>query len=246
MRVTEHTVTAFDNELRGLAVKITQMGGIAEKMLVDAMSAMRRMDIALAQDVISTDERLDVLDREIDTLAVQLIARRQPVARDLREIVGAMKISADLERIGDLAKNIAKRVQAIHGESMPQKLLFGLDHISELALHQLKDVLDAYTRQDPDIARAVWARDTALDATFTSVFRELLTYMMEDPRNITPCTHLLFAAKNLERIGDHATNIAETVLYVALGDPVTESRPKGDTSSLETGPAVPSLESPDI
>ncbi|MEO1200411.1 MAG: phosphate signaling complex protein PhoU [Pseudomonadota bacterium] len=231
MSGTDHTVTAFDTELRDLTVCVVQMGGLTEHLFVDAISALRRSDPTEAVAIIERDERVDALEAETSATAVALIARRQPVARDLREIVGALKTATDLERVGDLAKNIAKRVLVIHQEAVPPRLMGGIEHLSEIALLQLKNVLDAYARRDADAARRVWSGDETLDATYTSIFRELLTYMMEDPRNITACTHLLFAAKNIERIGDHSTNIAETVHYMVTGSTITEPRPKGDTSS---------------
>ncbi|MFN0262388.1 phosphate signaling complex protein PhoU [Tepidamorphus sp. 3E244] len=232
--MTEHIVTRYDNELRELAVLITQMGGLCEKALTDAMTSLQRQDAELAQTVRDEDDKIDDLEREVEERAIQMIARRQPMASDLREIVAAVKIAADLERIGDLAKNIAKRVIALQDQSQPKQIVRGLDHISEIALHQLKDVLDAYTGRDAVKALAVWERDSDLDAVYTSIFRELLTYMMEDPRNITLCTHLLFAAKNIERIGDHATNIAENIHYVATGETIAMDRPKSDESSMTT------------
>jgi phosphate transport system protein len=161
-----------------------------------------------------------------------MIARRQPMARDLREIIAAIRISTDLERVGDLAKNIAKRVVALQGQIQPKKLVHGVEHIAELSLAQLKNVIDAYSVRDLDVAHQVWARDDEIDALYTSLFRELLTYMMEDPRNITFCTHLLFCAKNIERIGDHATNIAETVHYLITGTTLVDERPKRDRTPM--------------
>ncbi len=154
------------------------------------------------------------------------------MAVDLREIVGALRLANDLERIGDLAKNIAKRVIALNGEFPPPKLIRGVEHMADMVLGQMKAVLDAYARRDVSKAMAVWRGDEEIDAVCTSVFRELLTYMMEDPRNITFCIHLLFCAKNIERMGDHATNIAETVHYVIEGQPITDQRPKGDTTTI--------------
>ncbi|MCB1473578.1 MAG: phosphate signaling complex protein PhoU [Rhodobiaceae bacterium] len=232
--MTDHTVRRFDNELRELAIRITRMGGLCEQALTDAAIALKRQDTGAAMVVIDEDMRIDGLERETEELAIQMIARRQPMAGDLREIVAAVKIAADLERIGDLAKNIAKRVVALQDQAQPARIIRGLDHISELALQQLKDVLDAYTRRDADKAVVVWRRDSDLDAVYTSIFRELLTYMMEDPRNITLCTHLLFAAKNVERIGDHATNIAENIHYLVTGETLDTERPKSDESSLTT------------
>ena len=229
--MAEHIVSSYDNDLQGLRRRISEMGGIAEKMLVESIAALVRHDKALAQTVISADSRLDVLQREVEESAILTIARRQPLAVDLRETISAIRVSGDVERIGDLAKNIAKRALAIGGEFQPQKIVVGLQHMSDLVLGQLKDVLDAYSQQDTAKAVDVWKRDGAIDALYTSLFRELLTYMMEDPRNISFCTHLLFCAKNIERIGDHTTNIAETVHYLVTGQSLGGERPKGDRTS---------------
>ena len=207
------------------------MGGIAEQQLADSVRALARRDGELAQSVIAIDRRMDQLQREIEDKATLMIAKRQPMAQDLRQIVGAMHIANDLERVGDLAKNTAKRVFAIEGNFGAQRLVAGVEHIAELSFAQLKNVLDAYTARDLAAAHAVWEKDDEIDAMYTSLFRELITYMMEDPRNITFCIHLLFCAKNLERIGDHATNIAETIHYVITGVPQTDERPKKDTTS---------------
>ncbi|WP_414475856.1 phosphate signaling complex protein PhoU [Microvirga sp. M2] len=236
--MAEHIVSSYDNDLQALRRRITEMGGIAEKMLVDSISALVRHDTALAQTVIASDKRLDLLQREIEESAILTIARRQPLAVDLRETISAIRVSGDVERIGDLAKNIAKRALAIGGDFQPQKIVLGLQHMSDLVLGQLKDVLDAYAQQDTARALDVWKRDGAIDALYTSLFRELLTYMMEDPRNISFCTHLLFCAKNIERIGDHTTNIAETVHYLVTGETLAIERPKNDRSidaSTEAG-----------
>jgi phosphate transport system protein len=226
--MTDHTVKAFDTDLETLRSKIAEMGGIAEKMLSDAVVALVRRDTPLAQSVIATDPRLDTLQREIEERAIFTIARRQPLAIDLREIVSALRISGDLERVGDLAKNIAKRVLAIADGFQAQKIVLGVQNISDLVMEQLKDVLDAYAQQDLERATDVWQRDGQIDALYTSLFRGLLTYMMEDPRNISFCAHLLFCAKNIERIGDHTTNIAETIHYLVTGQNLTAERPKGD------------------
>ena len=230
--MTDHIVTRYDNELRELAVRITQMGGLCEMALTEATAAIKKQDTESALKIIDNDVRIDDLERETEELAIHLIARRQPMANDLREIVAAVKIAADLERIGDLAKNIAKRAVALQDQSQPARIIRGLDHISEIALHQLTDVLDAYTRRDAEMAMKVWHRDSDLDAVYTSIFRELLTYMMEDPRNITTCTHLLFCAKNLERIGDHVTNIAENAYYTLTGTQLPIDRPKLDETQM--------------
>lgn len=232
--MSEHIVSSYDVELQDLRRHISEMGGIAEKMLVDAINALVRRDTALAQTVIAADSRLDVLQRDVEENAILMIARRQPLAVDLRETISAIRVSGDVERIGDLAKNIAKRTLAISGQFQPPKIVTGVQHMADLVFEQLKDVLDAYAQQDDLKGLDVWRRDGAIDALYTSLFRELLTYMMEDPRNISFCTHLLFCAKNIERIGDHTTNIAETIHYLVTGESLPVERPKDDRSSFET------------
>ena len=225
--MTDHTVRAYDNELEALGRNIAEMGGIAEKMLADAMDSLAGLDVELARRVVASDPRLDALQRQIEEQAILTIARRQPMAIDLREIVAAIRVSGDLERVGDFAKNISKRAMKIAAEARMPRAIVGLKHMNELAQMQLKDVLDAYAQRDTERARAVWLRDAELDALEDSVFRDLLTFMMEDPRNISFCTHLLFCSKNIERVGDHATNIAETVVYLVTGDTLPMERPKG-------------------
>jgi phosphate transport system protein len=227
-----HTVKAFDTDLQDLTRMVAEMGGLAEKQVGDAVDALARRDTTLAQRVAADDANIDSLQREIEEKVVLTIARRQPMANDLREVVGTMRLASDLERIGDLAKNIAKRVLALNGEFPPPKLIRGVGHMSDMLLGQLKQVLNAYARRDIAEAMAVWRADEEIDAVCTSVFRELLTYMMEEPRNISFCIHLLFCAKNIERMGDHATNIAETVHYIIHGKPLTDQRPKGDTTGF--------------
>ncbi len=228
--MSEHIVSSYDTDLQGLRQRIAEMGGIAEKMLVDSVDALARHDKPLAQTVIASDPRLDILHREVEESAILTIARRQPLAVDLRETISAIRIAGDVERIGDLAKNIAKRAVAIGDDFQSHKIVVGLRHMNDLVLGQLKDVLDAYAQKDTAKALDVWRRDGAIDALYTSLFRELLTYMMEDPRNISFCTHLLFCAKNIERIGDHTTNIAETVHYLVTGEALAIDRPKNDRS----------------
>ncbi len=225
--MSDHIVKAYDKELDLLSRKIAEMGGIAEKMLSDAMDALSDLDADLARATVAADPRLDALQREIEEHAIMTIARRQPMAVDLREIVAAIRISADLERVGDLAKNIAKRAVIIAAEARLPRAIIGLKSMNEAAALLLKDVLDAYAHREVDRARDVWTRDTELDALEDSVFRDLLTFMMEDPRNISFCTHLLFCSKNIERIGDHATNIAETIVYLVTGEALPVDRPKG-------------------
>jgi phosphate transport system protein len=228
----QHTAKAFDADLQDLSRMVAEMGGLAEKQVADAVDALAKRDTTLAQRVTVADAAIDALQNEIEEKSVLTIARRQPMAVDLRDIVGALRLANDLERIGDLAKNIAKRVIALNAEFPPPKLIRGVEHMTDLVLEQLKAVLDAYARRDESKAMAVWRGDEEIDAVCTSVFRELLTYMMEDPRNITFCIHLMFCAKNIERMGDHATNIAETVHYIIEGTPITERRPKGDTTTI--------------
>ena len=232
----EHIVSSYDEELKYIIRRISEMGGQAERMVEQAVTALMNSDWGLAQTVVADDILLDTAQRELDERAILTIAKRQPMAVDLREIVGAIRISNDLERIGDLAKNIAKRVIAVHEHSQPVQLVRGIEHLSELALEQLKEVLDAYGARDYRRAIAVRENDETIDAMYTSIFRELLTYMMEDPRNITACTHLLFSAKNIERIGDHATNIAETIFYIQTGQQMEAERPKGDTTPSMSAP----------
>jgi phosphate transport system protein len=236
MTMTDHTHRAFDIDLQDLIRMVAEMGGLAEKQIGDAIDALDRRDVALARRIVAEDVRIDALQREIEEKTVLTIARRQPMAVDLREIVAALRISNDLERIGDLAKNIAKRVAALDVDFHPQQILRGVEHMTELVLAQIKDVLDSFARRDLAKALAVWRGDEEVDAVNNSLFRELLTYMMEDPRNISFCIHLLFCAKNIERMGDHATNIAETVYYMVEGRPLADERPKGDNTSTTTVP----------
>jgi len=232
MMMNEHTAKAFDLDLQELTRMVAEMGGLAEKQTADAVDALARRDVDRAQRVVAADPAIDSLQREIEEKAVLTIARRQPMAVDLREIVGALRVANDLERIGDLAKNIGKRVLALDGEFHPPKLIRGVEHIGALVLAQLKQVLDSYTAHELEKALAVWNGDEQIDAMCTSLFRELLTYMMEDPRNITFCIHLMFSAKNIERMGDHATNIAETVYYMIEGRAIADERPKSDTTTF--------------
>jgi phosphate transport system protein len=227
----EHIVRSYEEELALLDKRIAQMGGLAEKLLGQAFDALERRDSQLADSVVQADKAIDRLQKDIEEEVISMIARRQPMADDLRHIMSALRITGDLERIGDLAKNIAKRALAIAQESYPKPLMSGLRHMAEQALRQLKEVLDSYAERNSELALNVWRADEQIDAMYNSVFRELLTYMMEDPRNIGICTHLLFGAKNLERIGDHTTNVAETVYYLVHGISIADDRPKGDKTS---------------
>jgi phosphate transport system protein len=237
---SEHIARAYDEELRKLNNTVAEMGGLAESQLGAAIEAVTTRDTELAARVVEGDTKVDQLERELDNLAIRLLALRQPVARDLREIFSALKIGSDLERIGDYAANVAKRSIAL-SQTPTVRPVYALPRMAHFAQLQIKDVLDAYIERDADKAYAVWERDTELDEMYSSLFRELLTYMMEDPRSIGSCTHLLFMAKNIERIGDHATNIAENLYYLVNGAPIEKVRPKGDISSLEvvTAPRAP-------
>ena len=236
--MAEHTMKAFDADLEELSRMVAEMGGMAEKEIADAVMALSRRDLDLAQRVIALDPSVDALQRAIEEKVILTIARRQPMAVDLRDIVGSLRVSNDLERIGDLAKNIAKRVLVLDGDIAFTQVIRGVEQMTKLVLGQLKQVLDAYARRDVAKALEVWRGDEEIDAVNNSLFRELLTYMMEDPRNITFCTHLLFCTKNIERMGDHATNIAETVHYMVEGRPLADERPKGDDTASFTAVAV--------
>ena len=229
--MTEHTVRAFTEELEALSSDIARMGGLAEQALTDAVTAITRRDAAIARTVIDGDVRIDDLQREIERKIMRLLALRQPMGRDLRQTVAALKLAADLERIGDLAKNIAKRALTIQ-EFEPIAFSRSLERMGKLAASQLKQVLDAFVTHEVDGAVSVWMQDEELDEHYDSVFRELLTYMMEDPRMIGPGAHLLFVAKNIERIGDHCTNIAEVVHYLETGEDLGSDRPKGGEAGL--------------
>jgi phosphate transport system protein len=229
--MNEHIVRSYEDELALLDKKIAHMGGLAERILGQAFDALERRDPKLAEVVVRSDKSIDALEREIEEQVVSMIARRQPMADDLRHVMAALRITTDLERVGDLAKNIAKRALAIAHETHPKPLMSGLRHMGELALTQLKEVLDAYAERDAERALTVWREDEQLDAMYNSIFRELLTYMMEDPRNIGISTHLLFGAKNIERVGDHTTNIAETIHFLVKGVNITDDRPKSDDTS---------------
>ncbi len=231
--MSNHIVKSYDIEFAELDRMAAEMGGLAEKLLDDSYAALERRDPKLAEQAIGLDKSIDALERQIQERAIIMIARRQPLANDLRHVMTVLKIAGDLERVGDLAKNIAKRALVLASENRSRQMLSGLAHMTELAQEQLKNVLDGFGARDDAKALAVWRGDAKLDDLYNSVFRELLTYMMEDPRNIGFCTHLLFAAKNLERIGDHTTNIAENIHYLITGTMLTDARPKGaGTSSL--------------
>ena len=226
--MADHIVKAYDEELNHLAADVARMGGLAEAEVADALDTVTHRDLSLVQSVIERDLKLDALNGEIERRSIRMIALRQPVAQDLRRTVAAMKIASNLERIGDLAKNIAKR-GVVLAESEPiTPLTRSIERMGRLVASRMKEVLDAYTSSELERAIDVWSRDDEIDEHYDSLFRELLTYMMGDPRTITACAHLLFIAKNLERIGDHATNIAEIVHYEISGEELPTERPKWD------------------
>lgn len=225
--MSKHIVSAFDTELQGISANISEMGGIAEEQLSQALDALRMRDSGLAAEVIAADARLDALEFKFEERAIQTLALRQPMASDLREVVAAIKIASTLERIGDLAKNVARRAMYLN-QSQPLKVSSSIVRMGRQTRGLLAEVLDAYTARDTALAVSVWRRDVEIDEIHNSIFRELITYMMEDPQLIGLCSQLLFVAKNLERIGDHATFIAEMTYFVVEGEPLTDDRPKGE------------------
>lgn len=230
MNVSEHTARVFDTDLIKLTQMVAQMGGLAQKQITDSIDALTRRDIGLARQVIAADASVDALQRQIEEKAIATIALRQPMAIDLRALVAMLRIANDLERVGDLAKNIGKRVIAVSGDNSQRALMRGLKHMAALVVLQLAAVLDSFVNRNPSKALQVWKADKEVDALYVSLFRELLTYTMEDPGSVSMCIHLLFCAKNIERMGDHATNIAEAVHYMVEGRAIAGERPKADTS----------------
>ncbi len=229
--MTDHIVKSYDEELNRMTGIIAQMGGLVEQQISASVSALVRRDTERAAEVVATDRRIDALEDEVEQLALRLLALRHPVAFDLRLVTTALKIASDLERMGDYAANVAKRSITL-AKLDPIRMALSVPRIAELVQGMVKDVLDAFVDRDFEKALSVWRRDEDVDAVYNGLFRELLTYMMEDPRHITPCIHMLFIAKNLERIGDHATNIAEQVNFLVRGKPVEEARPKGDMTAF--------------
>ncbi len=228
--MTEHTVKAFSEELDALSALLSRMGGFSETMVADAVAAVSRRDTELAQNVIGRDVRVDEMEREVEKQIVRILALRQPMARDLREVLAAYRLSLEIERIGDLAKNISKRALIIN-EAEPVNLTRSVERMGKLVSGRLKDVLDAYGNRDTKLALVVWGSDEDVDEYYNSLFRELLTYMMGDARMITSCAHLLFIAKNMERIGDHCTNMAEIVHFLVTGEDMPTNRPKIESLS---------------
>ncbi len=229
-----HIVNSYGQELRRLRDLLSEMGGLVENQVAEAARAVVHQDSDAATRAVEQDPAVDALEAEVERFVIQLLALRQPVAGDLRQIVASLKITGDLERIGDYAANVAKRSIVLSQYSLPFSLA-GLGHMARMVQESLKLTIDAIGEADAAKAEQVWRSDEAVDDIYTAIFREFITYMMEDPRNITPCTHLLFIAKNLERIGDHATNIAELVHYAATGESLPAMRPKG------TGTAYPAI-----
>jgi len=227
----DHIVKSYQQDLKRLHDLVTEMGGMVERQVALACNAILQRDRADATRAMEADAKVDAREHEIEQFVIQLLALRQPVAGDLRHIVASLKATGDLERIGDYAANVAKRSLVLEQFNM-RYAATGLAHMAGLVQDNLKRIIDAISADDAEKAMQVWRSDEAIDEIYNALFRELVTYMMEDPRNITPCTHLLFIAKNLERIGDHATNIAETVYYAVTGIPLTEARPKGDLSAF--------------
>jgi phosphate transport system protein len=225
--MTEHTVRSFSQDLEELSGDLARMGGLCEDMLSDAIQAIATRDSALAETVVARDPQVDSLQVEAEKKILRLLALRQPLARDLRQTISALKIAAELERIGDLAKNIAKRAKVLDSIE-PVAALKGVARMGKLVNAQLKRVLDAYSAQEAAAANQVWTRDEEVDEHYQSLFREVVTYMIEDPRKISACAHLLFVAKNLERIGDHCTNIAEEIHFLVTGEQLPPERPKVD------------------
>jgi phosphate transport system protein len=234
--MTEHTARAFDADLHSLALKIAEMSRLDETQIRQSIEALVKRDMALAEAVIAAKDRVDALQREIEEKAIVTIARRQPLAVDLREIIGALRISNDLEKIGDLAENVAKEVILLSDAFLIDEVVLQLQRMGRLVLGQLMRVLRSYERSDAAEALEVWREDLEVDSLNNSLFRETLTYTMENPRNVTFCTHLLFCAKNLERIGDHATNIAETVYFIVEGRMPPDERPKADLTGIGARP----------
>lgn len=227
----DHIVKSFDDDLSRIDAIIAEMGGLAERQLADAIEALVKRDVELAQRVIDGDKRIDALELEVDNFTIQVLALRQPMAEDLRAVIVALKMAANLERIGDYAKNVAKRTFILSTMDAVATAPQSVQRMAAQVQIMIKNVLDAYAARDMEKADDVRLRDEEVDLMHTSLFRELLTYMMEDTRNITACTHLLFIAKNVERIGDHVTSIAENVHFLVVGDLPSGERPKSDLSS---------------
>jgi phosphate transport system protein len=232
MAHSKHTTKVFDSDLEQLARTIAEMGGLAERQVTEAIEALTTRDSGRAQRIIAADVTIDVMQHNIEERAVETIARRQPVADDLRQVIGILRIANEIERIGDLAKNIGKRMIAINGEDPPRMSMRGVSHMANLLLAQLRDVLDSFARRDVAKAVEVWTRDQDIDQLCTSLSQGLLVDMMEKSVGVSLGAHLMFCTKNLERMGDHATNIAEAVHYMVKGETLSRERPKADFTSM--------------
>ncbi|MBN8605920.1 MAG: phosphate signaling complex protein PhoU [Caulobacterales bacterium] len=230
--MAEHTVKAFTEELDALTQEVARMGGLAETAVTDSLASVVRRDTELAQAVMERDARIDAAQREVEKRAIKLFALRQPMASDLRVVLTAWRIAGELERVGDLAKNVAKRAMILN-QAEPIQLTRSVDRMGKIAAEHLKQVLDAYANKDVQAAISVWNNDDNIDAHYNSLFRELLTYMIEDPRTISSCAHLLFIAKNIERIGDHGTNIAEYIHFLVTGEEIVTQRPRANPDAAE-------------
>jgi phosphate transport system protein len=241
--MSSHTMSAFDADLSKIRSEVIEMGNQVEKSVGDAIAALTKSDLDLARSLVDLDARIDSMQREVETKAIETIARRQPFAVDLRELASAFHIVNDLERIGDLSKNIGKRALVMEA-APPAKLLRRIGRVSVPVLNQLRLVLDSYAERDADKALSVWSSDKEIDAAHASLLRELVTHMVEDPRNIVFCAHLLFCSKNLERMGDHTTNIAESVYYMVTGQRLTTERPKGEDLSFSRRRRAAASQSP--
>ena len=236
---SQHTVRSYEEELRTLEASILRMGGLAEGQLSSAIEAVAKRDAELAQRTVQSDKQIDKIEHEVAEQTTRLLALRQPMAADLRQVIGALKLAGEIERIGDYAKNIAKHFLVVNRLPAPQTGTL-VQRMGQMVQEMIKDVLDAYSGKRPEQAIAVWKRDGDVDELYNTQFRALLTYMLEDSRTITACTHLLFIAKNIERIGDHATNMAETIHFVLTGKRLEEERPRGEDAVLIPSPGTSS------
>ncbi len=235
MKKGRHIVSAFDDDLITIQAKISEMGGLVEVLLSEALEALKNRDAELAQQVVIKDKQLDAMELGLEELATQIIALRQPMAQDLRVLLSAIKIASTLERIGDLAKNIARRAIYL-SEAKPVKISHSIVHMGQETLRQLSEVLDAHAQRNAELAVDIWNRDVEIDEMYNAIFREVVTYMMDDSRMIGLGSQLLFVAKNLERIGDHTTHISEMIYYVVKGEPLGDDRPKGEPIGLGVAP----------
>lgn len=235
-----HIVKSFDNDLGQIESLLLEMGGLVETQISEAVRALVDRDVELGEKVRGNDKRVDDLEIQINDLTIRTLALRQPMAEDLRAVVTALKVAANLERIGDYAKNIAKRTSVLAQSPHIGSYSTTIKRMSKLVQDMVRDVLDAYVARDGQTAEDLRLRDEEVDQLHNTLFRELLTYMMEDARNITPCLHLLFIAKNIERMGDHTTGIAEQVYYLVTGTQLDDDRPKGDITSFMAAEPEPS------